>query len=245
MINGAAEVSLRRYAVVVAIAAVALGLLAFAADSVGGVAGQVVIALTSSGFAWGLAAFLAGRSAAGARRAAAGGTTLLVVATLVYYLLVLTVSRRWSRGVLEDGNPIDLRGLRSVAVMTAVWLIGSMVVGPGLGLLGHVVRVGGVSRAALVTGVTCGLLSGDGWRAMGEARPWRLLVVSEPSQVAFLQGVVVSNLIKIILPVVVLAWLATTQRFWRVWPVLFPATVFSGVLSALLWYGPAAAARHM
>ncbi|TYB39782.1 hypothetical protein FXF50_05265 [Micromonospora sp. AP08] len=52
------------HAAVVAAAAVALGLLAFAVDSVAGVVGQVLIAVTSSGF---LAAFLAGRSAATAK----------------------------------------------------------------------------------------------------------------------------------------------------------------------------------
>ncbi|MEU7867783.1 hypothetical protein [Dactylosporangium sp. NPDC049140] len=48
--------------------AAGLGLLAFAADAVDGAAGQVLVALTSSGFAWGLAAFLAGRAADGRRR---------------------------------------------------------------------------------------------------------------------------------------------------------------------------------
>lgn len=69
---------------VVAVAAVALGLLAFMADSVAGLAGQILIALTSSGFAWGLAAFLVGRWAATEKRAAVvGATALLVTATLL------------------------------------------------------------------------------------------------------------------------------------------------------------------
>jgi hypothetical protein len=81
----------RTHTGVVAIVAVVLGLLAFAADFAGGVVGQAVVALTSSGLAWGLTAFLAGRSAAGARRAAVRATGLLALATLVYYLLVLLV----------------------------------------------------------------------------------------------------------------------------------------------------------
>ncbi|MFI7284125.1 hypothetical protein ACIBOV_28085 [Micromonospora chersina] len=98
--------SRRSHAAVVAAAAVALGLLAFAVDSVAGVVGQVLIALTSSGFGWGLAAFLAGRSAATAKRAVGGATALLVLATLLYFLLVLMVSRRWSGGTLEHvGRP--------------------------------------------------------------------------------------------------------------------------------------------
>jgi hypothetical protein len=226
----------RRYAATIATAAVTLGLLAFAADSVDGLVGQVMIAFTSSGFAWGLAAFLAGRSAAGARRAAAGATGLLVLATLLYYLLVLVVGRRWSGATLEDGTSADMHGLRSIAVMTAVWLIGSLVAGPVLGLLGHVVRVGGLSRAALAAGVICGLLSGEGWHAMAAAPLWQLLPVPDPDQADFVRGVVVSELVKIVLPVAVLAWLATAHRLWRAWPTLLTAAVSIGTLSALLWY---------
>lgn len=221
---------------IVAIAAVVLGLLAFAADAVEGIVGQVVVALTSSGFAWGLAAFLVGHSAAGARRAAARAAGLLALATLVYYLLVLVVSRRWSGGYLEDGRSADLQGLRSVAIMTAVWLVGSLVAGPTLGLLGYSVRVGGAPRAALAAGVTGGLLSGEGWHALVVAPPWRMLVVSDPYQADFFRGVVISNLVKIVLPFAVLAWLVTAHRLWRAWPALLMATVSSSALSALLWY---------
>lgn len=175
-------------------------------------------------------------SAAGARRAAAGATGLLVLATLLYYLLVLVISRRWSGATLEDGTSADLHGLRSVAVMTAVWLIGSLVAGPMLGPLGHAVRVGEVSRAALAAGVTCGLLSGEGWHAMAAAPLWQLLPVPDPDRADFIRGLVVSELVKIVLPLAVLAWLATAHRLWRAWPTLLTAAVSSSALSALLWY---------
>ncbi|MFG2041832.1 hypothetical protein [Dactylosporangium sp. NPDC048998] len=218
------------------IAAVALGLLAFAADYVDGAAGQVLTALTSSGFAWGLAAFLAGRSAVSPKRAAADATALLVVATLLYYLLVLVVSRRWSGGVLEDGTPADLYGLRSVALMTALWLIGSLVAGPVLGLLGHTARAGGPSRAAAAAGVACGLLSGEGWCAVMTTQLWHLLTTPDLQHDAFFVGVAIGNLFKIVLPLAVLAWLATTHRLWRAWPTLLIATAASGTLTALAWY---------
>jgi hypothetical protein len=235
----------RTYAAVVATAGFTLGLLAFAADFVDGVAGQAMIALTSSGFAWGLAAFLAGRSAAGARRAAAGATGLLVLATLLYYVLVLVVSRRWSGGTLEDGTSADMYGLRLVAVMTTVWLIGSLVAGPVLGLLGHAVRAGELPRAALAAGIAYGLLAGEGWHAMVAAPLWQLLAAPDPQQADFVRGMLVSQLVKIVLPLAVLAGLATAHRLWRAWPVLLTAAVSSAALTALLWYVLTAVAAGM
>lgn len=93
--------------VTVVVTAVALGVLAFLADAVDGTAGQIMVALVSSGLAWGLAALPAGRAAAARRRAVTGATVLLAAATFVYYLLILVVSRRWSGGALQDGSSAD------------------------------------------------------------------------------------------------------------------------------------------
>jgi hypothetical protein len=226
----------RIHVAVVAAAAVALGLLAFVADSVAGAVGQILIALTSSGFAWGLAAFLAGRSAATGKTAVAGATALLVTATILYYLLVLTVSRRWSGGTLEDGSSADLLGLRSVAIMTTLWLTGSLVAGPILGKLGHIVRTGTAATSALAAGAVCGLLSGEGWHALMLAPPWQVLTMPDPAHADFFRGVVIGQLITIVLPIVVLAWLATTHRLWRTTPTLLTAAVASSALSAALWH---------
>ncbi|MFE9657952.1 hypothetical protein [Micromonospora sp. NPDC006431] len=245
MTDVAVEGFRRTHLAVVATAAVALGLLAFAADSVAGVVGQVLIALTSSGFAWGLAAFVAGRSAATAKRAVGGATALLVLATLLYYLLVLIISRRWSGGTLEDGTSADLLGLRSVAIMTALWLTGSLVGGTILGKLGHIVRVGKASTSALAAGAVCGLLSGEGWQAVMLAPPWQLLTVPDPHQAEFFRGVAIGELIKIVLPIVVLAWVAAVHRLWRTWPMLLTAAISSGALSAALWYLLYAAAHRI
>jgi len=220
---------------VVATAGTGLGLLAFAADFVEGIAGQVMVGLTSSGFAWGLAAFLAGRCAGSARRAAAGATALLALATVLYYLLVLSVSRRWSGGYLEDGTPADHQGLRSVAIMTAVWLLGSLVAGPLLGLFGYLVRAGGSPWAAPSAGVACGLLSGEGWHTLMVTAPWQVLTAVDPRHAEFLRGVVISAIVRIALPLAVLAWLATAHRLWRAWPALLAACVPSIALSTLAW----------
>lgn len=165
-----------------------------------------------------------------------GAIGLLTLATLLYYLLVLLVSRRWSGATLEDGSSADLHGLRSIAIMTTVWLAGSFVAGAALGLLGHVVRFGRESRAAVAAGLTCGLLSGEGWQAVADAPPWQLLRIADPYQAEFFRGVVVSELVKIVLPLAVLVWLATVHGLWRVWPTLLVAAISSGVLSMLLWH---------
>jgi hypothetical protein len=119
--------------------------------------------------------------------------------------------------------------------MAAVWLLGSLVAGPVLGLLGQVVRIGGVRRAALAAGTACGLLSGEGWHAVLVAPPWRLLAGSDPYHAEFVRGVVISEILRIVLPLAILAWLTVARRLWRAWPMLLVATTSSGVLSALLW----------
>ena len=57
-----------------------------------------------------------------------------------------------------------------------------------------------------------------------------------PDQADFVRGTVVSELARIVLPLAVLAWLATVHRLWRAWPTLLTAAVSSAALSALLWY---------
>ncbi|MFD2767567.1 hypothetical protein [Micromonospora eburnea] len=220
------------YAVNVAAAAATLGLLAFAADFVGGVVGHVVVALTSSGFAWGLAAVLAGRYAETTRRAATGATGLLVLATALYYLLILLVSRRWSGATLEDGSSANMAGLRSVAVMTSVWLAGSLLAGPLLGLLGHAVRANTTRSAALAAGTACGLLSAEGWHAIVQAPPWHLLASGD----SFLYGVAFGEIVRVVLPLAVLVWLVAAHRLGRAWPMLLAATVAAATAGTLLWY---------
>ena len=227
---------LARRAVMIAVAAVALGLLAFAADDIDGFAvRQVVTALVSSGLAWGLAALLAGRTAPDRRAAVTGATALLVSATLVYYLLILTVSRRWSGGSLMDGSSADRYGLRSLAVMTTAWLLVSMVAGPSLGLLGQMTRTAPVPSAALAAGAACGLLSGQGWQEIATTPTGRLWAIGGPNT-ALVRGIGAAELVEVILPLAVLVWLATRRRLWHAWPILFGATVVTATLSALCWH---------
>jgi hypothetical protein len=183
-----------------------------------------------------LAALMIGRSATSVRRAAALAAALLAVATLLYYLLVLLVSRRWSGGYLDDGGSADNQGLRSVAIFATVWLIGSLVAGPALGLLGYLVRTGRASQAARAAGVACGLLSGEGWHALLVAPPWQMLTAADPSHASFFRNVVISEAVRVVLPLAVLSWLATVHRLWRAWLVLLAATIASATAGALLWH---------
>ncbi|MDY7087856.1 MAG: hypothetical protein SYR96_22465 [Actinomycetota bacterium] len=235
VVNVAAQGPARR-GVMIAVAAVALGSLAFAADAVDGVTAQfVVTALVSSGLAWGLAAFVAGLTATGRRGAVAGATALLVSATLVYYLLVLLVSRRWSGGYLADGSSADGYGLRSVAVMTTGWLLVSMVAGPVLGLLGRMTRTARVPIAALAAGAACGLLSGQGWQQVAMAPPWRVWLIGSPDA-DYVRGLLALQLLGVVVPLAGLAWVATRRRLWQDWPTLFIAMAGTATLSALFWH---------
>ena len=222
--------------VTVVVTAVALGVLAFIADAVDGVAGQIMVAVVSSGLAWGLAALLTGRTASGRRSAVTGATVLLVSATLVYYLLILVVSRRWSGGTLQDGSSADRYGLRSLAVMSAAWLLVSVVAGPVFGLLGQMTRTMPVPGAAPAVGVACGLLSSQGWQEITTAPPWHLLVASGGPGAGFFRGVVAAELVEILLPIAVLVWLATARRLWRTWPILLIAMISTATLGALFWH---------
>ena len=226
-----------RRAVMIVVAAVTLGLLAFTADAIDGfVVRQVVTALVSSGLAWGLAALLAGRAAPDRRGAATGATALLVSATLVYYLLILVASRRWNGG--------SLYGLRSLAVMTAAWLLVSVVAGPSLGLLGQMTRTAPVPVAALAAGVACGMLSGQGWQEIVMTPPGLPWAIRGPDAV-FAHGIGTAQLIEIIVPFAVLVWLATRRRLWHAWPVLLVAMVVTATLSALLWHLLGTAANQL
>ncbi|MFI7650286.1 transposase [Micromonospora sp. NPDC049460] len=69
--------------------------------------------------------------------------------------------------------------------------------------------------------------------------------VSDPYQGEFFRDVVVGELVKIVLPIVVLVWLATAHRLWCAWPTLLTAATSYGALSAALWYVLYAAAHRI
>ncbi|MEV6342586.1 DUF6518 family protein [Actinoplanes sp. NPDC051851] len=218
--------------VVPVVVSILLAVLAFLADSVDGAPGRLMTALTSSGFAWGLAAFLTAFSAPTLRRAVITATALLTATTLLYYLLILLVSRRWSGGYLEDGSSADMFGLLSLAIMTAAWLVASLIAGPLFAVLGHAVRTAPRPRAALALGTASGLLLAQSVYEMAAVPPWRF------PDIPFSDGVLLPDITLTVLPLAVLAILATLHRLWPSWPLLITSLAAASAIGATLWSIP-------
>lgn len=96
--NRAVDMQRRRSRLPVLVAGLTLGACASAGDELPGAVGELVLTLTSTGFAWGAAALLAGYSAARRAVALITATGLLVAATVTYYGLVVGVGQRWRWG---------------------------------------------------------------------------------------------------------------------------------------------------
>ncbi|WP_127502441.1 hypothetical protein [Actinoplanes solisilvae] len=157
--------------------AAALGGAAFLADFVPGTAGRVVVTLTSSGLAWGVAALIGGFGQRDRRSAITVATFLLLCATTVYYLLILTVSQRWRGGHIQGVSSADLHSLLSMARATAFWTVASLCAGPVLGMLAWRIRVGGRRESAVLTGLAFGLFSAEAWHDLFFYRQWLRLDV--------------------------------------------------------------------
>jgi len=134
--------------------------------------------------------------------------------------------------------------------MTAAWLLISVVAGPVLGLLGYLTRAMPVPGAALAAGVACGLLSSQGWQEITTASPRHLLAAAGSPDANFFRGFGfrgfgAPELVEVLLPLAVLAWLATNRRLWRAWPFLLTATILTAALGALFWHLLRAAAYQL
>lgn len=152
-----------------ALAGLALGALAFAADFCTGALAIVMLLLCSSTFAWGAAALVAGYLARDRRTAAGAAVTLLALATAGYYGLIL----------IEDGSSAFASVLRA----SAFWLAASVAGGVLLGPLGQAIRRGAHRRTWAAAGFL--VLAGPGavtaLRLAGvpAVRPWFVEAVAE------------------------------------------------------------------
>ncbi|WP_199513123.1 DUF6518 family protein [Nucisporomicrobium flavum] len=150
----------------VLLSSVALGIAAFLSDLVPGTLGAILLTLTSSGFAWGMAALLLGFRQNTWRAAALAGAATLIIATVVYYAMILGISQRWRGGSLQDGSSADYIGLLSVGRAAALWTMASLCAGPVLGVIGWKIKVGSERQSSILIAASFGLFSADGFDAM-------------------------------------------------------------------------------
>ncbi|AEB46658.1 MULTISPECIES: hypothetical protein [Micromonospora] len=213
-----------------------LGLFAFVGDELPGIAGMVVLTLTSTGFAWGGAALLAGYlttsgAVAPISRAVApiSASVVLVTATVVYYGLIVAHGRRWRLGTLEDGSSSALNGLASVGRATAFWLTASVVAGVLLGGLGALVRRGTRIAASVAAGAALGLLAGQGLEFLMIFRAWHALD-------AFFLGRVLSATASVLLAMIGTTVLLAYRRAPTSWPIFAATSLLASLVAALLWH---------
>ena len=205
-----------------------LGLFAFVGDELPGVAGVVILTLTSTGFAWGAAALLAGYAAARRAVAPVSATAVLLVATVVYYGLILAHGRRWRFGMLDDGSSAAMMGLASIGRNTAFWLAASVAAGITLGYLGSVVRHGTRTRASLAAGVALGLLAGQGLEFLLVFRAWDALD-------GFFLARVLSAGVSVLLAIAGVAVLLAHRPAVKSWPVFAATSTAACLAGVLLW----------
>ncbi|MFI7023743.1 hypothetical protein ACIBMZ_13635 [Micromonospora sp. NPDC049900] len=206
-----------------------LGLFAFVGDEVPGVAGLVILTLTSTGFVWGMAALLAGYASPHYRSAVRNATTLLLVATVTYYGLILVHGRRWHSGQLADGSSAAMSGLASVGRHSVLWLVAAVAAGVTLGWLGSTVRCGTRLPASLAAGTAVGLLAGQGLHIVVTFQAWRVL------DDTFSLGNLVAAGVSVALATVGGTLLLARRRATRSWPTFIASAVVSSVAGALLW----------
>ncbi|MGC5032277.1 DUF6518 family protein [Micromonospora sp. DT229] len=207
----------------------ALGLFAFVGDELPGTAGVIVLTLTSTGFAWGGAALVAGYLTTRRAMAPINATALLLIATIVYYGLIVAHGRRWRLGTLEDGGSSALSNLASIGRVTAFWLAASVLAGVTLGYLGALVRRGKRTAASVAAGMALGLLAGQGLEFLMIFRAWHALD-------GFFLGKVLSATVSVLLAVIGATMLLAYRRGPRSWPIFVAASVVASLAGALLWH---------
>ncbi|GAA2382531.1 hypothetical protein Cme02nite_53770 [Catellatospora methionotrophica] len=212
----------------VPVAGALLGTLAFLGDELPGLAGQLVLMLTSNGFAWGAAALVTGHLVRQARRAPLVATVVLLVATAMYYLLILFVSRRWSGGQLEDGSSADTYALFSLARAAGFWALLAIGAGLVLGLLGHAVRNGSPRTSAAAAGAAFGLLAGEGLYGLF-TMAWTMIGDS------FVQAYVISYAAQVCLAMAVVTVLTARRDAPVSWPVYTASALSAAALGATFW----------
>ncbi|MFI2666025.1 DUF6518 family protein [Micromonospora carbonacea] len=220
--------TVRRNALAALLLSVALGTAAFLADAATGILGSALLALTSSGFSWGLAALLIGFRQQTQRGAAATCTALLLGATASYYLLVLGVSQRWRGGHLDAGTSADILGLLSVGRAAAFWAVASLCAGPIIGFIAWRVRSGSDRESAAFAGLAFGLFSAEGLHTLAFKTAWILLD-------DFGVRLLVSAILTISLSALTVAYIVRLRGISATSRAVIISAGFSAILGLALW----------
>lgn len=213
--------------VVIAVSVV-LGALAFLADYVPGVGGNISRTLTSSGLSWGLAALIAGYATRRHPQTMLTAVTLLLVATGVYYGLIVW-GGRWRSGELDSGGSAAMYGLMSIARALAFWILASIAAGIALGYLGGIVRDGSRRASSLAAGFATGLFAGQGLYELRFATRWDL---SDD----FYLGIFVSAILTVLLALVALVLLLRHRGSAVCWHIFAASAGLFSVAGAVGWH---------
>ncbi|MET8462867.1 DUF6518 family protein [Micromonospora zamorensis] len=209
------------YVVCSVLAGVVTGVAAFAADFAPDPAGRILLAIASSGFSWGLVAFIVGYFAPARRVAATASVGALALAVITYYVLILLLSDRW-RQPLGSSSVSKLDEFSPVMRAAAFWMLGALLGGLILGCLAQLARAGCPRNSGIAFGVAFGLLAGEAiytifyfafvWVGPLDSFVWARL------QPAVLQ--------------LLLAAAATSVALWfRRGTLFFPAAIAAGAIS--------------
>ncbi|WP_092543742.1 hypothetical protein [Actinoplanes derwentensis] len=207
-------------------AGILLALLSCAGDTVdlglgpGRDVARILRAVTSSGLLWGLGALLLAVTAGTRRRAVTQAVMLPVTATVTYFLMIVLVTGRWSG---------------DVAGTAAVWLAVSVAAGFALGILGNTVRHDTGRRAAVAAGIACGLLACPAVHALLIEPPAELMGLVVRGADEFYRSFHPAAAIGLVVPVLVLVWLATRYHLGSHRRELLLSAGLTAVGGAVLW----------
>jgi hypothetical protein len=215
-------------ALTIGLSSIALGAGAFLGDAVHGIPGSLLLALTSSGFSWGIVSLLMAFRQDRRSSAMAASTTFLLGATVIYYLLILVFSQRWRGGYLDDGSSTYAAGLLSIGRAAGFWMIASSLAGPAIGILGWRLKTGGNRESAILAGITFGLLSAQGLHIIFFFRAWTLLDT-------FGTGLLLSALLTVTISALTTLYIVTSRKLASQIGIVLTSAGLSALLGLSLW----------
>lgn len=214
------------------LAGLGVGILAFIPDSVSASLVELFAPVVSSGFGWGLVALVVAMYAPSRSSAMTFAVGTLVLSTVTYYSLILVVSRRWQLGVESTGNGwMSHSGLASVAKAMGFWLFASVCGGIVLGVLAFAIRHNVARKSAIVTGLTLGLIGGEGAYGLFHA-----LFIWEGPLNSFLWRKLYLALAQLLLTGTSLIVVVRVRKQDTKWPLLLVSFIVSLSAAAILWH---------